>query len=61
MSDREEILKLWVKTESEALGRQLEEGVDYDVKRQVDKIIVSYHSPEMPVETFEITDTPAQY
>lgn len=57
--DREEILELWIVTESSALGRPLKEGVDYYVERYADRMLVHYVGVEQAeAETFEITDTP---
>jgi hypothetical protein len=59
VGDREEILQLWIETESALLGRELIEGEDYEVERLPDRIIVHYFGREQSeVEVFDITDTP---
>lgn len=59
IGDREEILKLWIETESKAVGRPLVEGQDFEVERTQDAIYVTYygHMVDGEPEVMEITDT----
>jgi len=59
VGDREEILQLWIETESAFLGREIREGEDFDVERLPDRILVYYYGREQSeVEVLDITDTP---
>jgi len=55
IGDREEILQLWIQTESKMVGYPLVEGIHFEVERLPDRILVYYYKDD---ETLEITDTP---
>lgn len=60
LSDRDLILLGWIYEESARLGRDLVEGLDYDVIRMPDALFIAYYTdPDHDgMQIFEVTDEP---
>jgi len=59
IGDREEIFRLWLEEEQKRIGRELEEGIDYEVECCHDRIVVYYYNRSgSECEALVITDTP---